>query len=88
MASKSAMSLMMQAPKKKAPAKKGAAIAAPAMAMAPPPMPSHDDMLKEDMQHAKRNATRSWVEGHLSPAKHAQVHARANKVLKGMKVGR
>jgi hypothetical protein len=87
MASKAAMSLMMQAPKKKAKAAKAMPIAAPATP-APYKEPSHAEMLKSDMNYSKRNATRNWVEGNISTAKHNQTHARANQVIKGMKVGR
>ena len=50
--------------------------------------PSPAEQLKSDMDYSKRSATRRWVEGDISTAKHNQVHARAKQVLKGMKVGR
>ena len=87
MASKSAMSLMMQAPKRKSAPAKADVVSAPAGSFTQPPPVSHADMLKDDMEYSKRSATRRWVEGDISTAKHNQTHARANKVLKGMKRG-
>lgn len=49
--------------------------------------PTHGQRLKAAARDEKVHATRRWVAGEMSTKQHSQVHARANKVLKG-KVGR
>jgi hypothetical protein len=46
------------------------------------------EQLVDDVQHERRMATRDWVAGRMSDAKHAKVHSRAKQALKGMKMGR
>lgn len=66
--------------------KKDKAAKAPKAAPAPeytPPTPAERTI--ESAHSAKVNATRDWIEGSISTKKHAQIHSRANKVLKATK---
>jgi hypothetical protein len=47
-----------------------------------PPRPTPAQRAVENASHSKVRATENWVDGHISSAKHAQIHARANKVIK------
>ena len=38
--------------------------------------------IKTMAHHEKREATRKWVSGEISDAKHKQIHARANHAIK------
>ena len=43
--------------------------------------PTEKQRTKEEMKHKMRNATESWVSGHMTTAEHSAVHARAKHVL-------
>lgn len=44
--------------------------------------PSPAQQNRDNARSAKTNATRNWIEGHISTTKHDQIHRRANNVLK------
>lgn len=44
--------------------------------------PSPKERIVENAHHAKVHATDSWVRGEISTAKHAQIHKRADSVIK------
>lgn len=48
----------------------------------PAKYPSPAERTVERAHDAKVHATDSWVNGHISSAKHKQIHARADKVIK------
>lgn len=48
----------------------------------PAKYPSPADRTVARAHDAKVNATDSWVNGHISTAKHKQIHARADRVIK------
>jgi len=43
--------------------------------------PTEKQRVKEDTKRTMRNATDSWVSGHMTTAEHTAVHARAKHVL-------
>jgi len=45
--------------------------------------PTEHKIMKENAKHALRQATDSWVSGHMTTKEHAAVHARAKHVLSG-----
>ena len=45
--------------------------------------PTHVQMLRESAKSSMRNATRNWVDGHISGKEHDAIHARARSVLSG-----
>lgn len=45
-----------------------------------PPTPAQ--RMKDQMQSAKMNATRDWVDGRISTTKHDTIHKRANHVIR------
>jgi hypothetical protein len=46
-------------------------------------VPTEHQMMKEHAKGALRQATDSWVSGHITTKEHAAVHARAKHVLSG-----
>jgi hypothetical protein len=49
-----------------------------------PPTPGQ--LIKASAKSSMRNATESWVSGHISTKEHNALHARAKHVLSGKKV--
>lgn len=47
-----------------------------------PKVPTHREKEKDLARSEKLNATREWIAGHMSTAKHAAVHHRANRVIR------
>lgn len=47
--------------------------------------PSPADRVVENAHHAKVHATDCWVRGEITAKKHAEIHKRADSVIKGKK---
>lgn len=48
----------------------------------PKKLKEHEDRAVENAHHAKVGATDSWVRGDIDSKKHAEIHKRADKVIK------
>jgi hypothetical protein len=44
--------------------------------------PNRADIVMDNAHHSKVRATADWVDGHISSKKHAEIHKRADMVLK------